>query len=127
MRATSLLAGATAVLALGTVRAEDSSHSSHDTHDHDSHGHEEHLFEQSFLYDMTNGTQNLITMPGGEETTFEGDSLAFMVVAATSSDEEGLEGAVEAAESGAVVEVGIYISDLVGDALDCLSCVYSIL
>ena len=52
------------------------------------------------MYSMTVGNNSLIVMPGSSASDFDEDVVAFMVVSATSADEEGLEGAEETAEQG---------------------------
>ena len=66
--------------------------------DHD-HEHGEH-FEQAAVYNMTVGNNSLIIIPVGNDNGSDEEAVAFMVVSATSADEEGLEGAETTTEEG---------------------------
>ena len=67
--------------------------------DHESHENGEH-FEQAAVYSMAVGNSNLIVMPSGNAITFAEETFAFMVVPASTADEEGLEEAEESAVEG---------------------------
>lgn len=92
------------------VVSQDSTTTSHSTHDHDhddeshttssheDHDHEGEHFEAAAVYDVGAGNNSFIAYP--PEGSFEEETFAFMIVPAASADEEGLEGAEEDAEEG---------------------------
>lgn len=76
------------------------SHSDHDHSDHEDHdSHSEGLFEAAAVYAVEAGTNSIVAVPAED---MRDGSFAFMLVPAASADDEGLEGAEEDAEAGAV-------------------------
>ena len=94
---------AVALLSLTSVAAQDTSHSSLDSHVHDETSYESHEgqhFEAAAVYDAEAGTGSFAVIPAAAAGSFEEETLAFMIVPAASADLDGLEKAEDIAEEG---------------------------
>lgn len=98
------LAVAAPLLALAV--AQDTSHSSHESHAHDEASHQSHegeRFEAAAVYDVEAGSGSFAVIPAAG--SFEEETFAFMIVPCASADLGGLEEAEEEAEAGKIEDL----------------------